>query len=223
MLFRSDRKNVEALLITHEHSDHIKGVRVLARKLPHIKLYANPMTSAAFAPEEREAFHAFASGERFAVGDIEVKAFHVSHDAADPVGFSFFCGGRQLSIVTDTGVIPEALLEEICEADLLVLEANYDADMLLMGRYPWFLKKRIAGEQGHLSNEAASMALLAILTRKIKKRQVLLAHLSKENNFPEMALQTVKNALEENDFFVGKHIELDILRRDERSAIYRTE
>ncbi len=156
----------------------------------------------------------------FTVGDIEIKAFNVSHDAADPVGYSFYCMGKQISIVTDTGCIKDEVVEEIVEADILVIEANHDVDMLRIGRYPWYLKQRILGDSGHLSNESAGKALTRLLSRHSKERRILLAHLSKENNFPEMAYQTVKNILEEQNYYIGTHTKLGTLIRDEISIVY---
>ena len=109
---------------------------------------------------------------------------------------------------------------KIKEADILILEANHDVDMLKLGRYPWFLKQRVLGEEGHLSNTAAGETLLRLLSESEKERFVLLAHLSRENNFPEMAYQTVKNILEEADFYIGKHLKLSTIIRDEVSLIY---
>jgi hypothetical protein len=112
--------------------------------------------------------------------------------------------------------------ENICkEKEILVLEANHDVDMLKIGRYPWFLKKRVLGKEGHLSNTAAGEAILKLMSESSKERLVLLAHLSKENNFPEMAYQTVKNILEEADYYIGKHLKLNIVSRENLSLIYK--
>lgn len=109
---------------------------------------------------------------------------------------------------------------EIVDADILVLEANHDVDMLRIGKYPWFLKQRVLSNEGHLSNEAAGNALVQLISSKEKERCVLLAHLSRENNFPEMAYQTVKNILEESEYYIGKHVYLDTLLRDTLSSLY---
>ncbi len=214
-------ENLGGILITHEHSDHTKSVRVLAKKDKRLKFYSNEKTwnelKEKAPPEQSRLFN---TGDSFFIGDIHVKTFSVSHDAADPVGFSFSHGDRQLCIVTDTGCICEDLLNEMRFADLLILEANHDVDMLKIGRYPWFLKQRVLGEQGHLSNETAAKTLLRLLKEEDRKRQVLLAHLSHENNFPQMAYQTVKNILEEEDYYIGKDIGLNLLLRDQLSLIY---
>ncbi len=212
---------LEALLITHEHVDHTKSIRTLTKKIKTVKAYANALTWSELGDlvcEEQKG--TFVTGEAFALGNIEVKTFQVSHDAAEPVGYSFRSGGKQISIVTDTGCLNEEILLEIKDADILILEANHDVDMLKLGKYPWFLKQRVLGHKGHLSNEAAGEAILRLLSENAKERHVLLAHLSRENNFPEMAYQTVKNILEEADYYIGKHLNLSTIIRDEVSLIY---
>lgn len=217
----TSREQLAALLITHEHIDHTKSIKTLLKKEKSLKAYANEMTwgqiDLQISDEQKEIFE---TGESFLIGDIQVKTFRVSHDAADPVGYSLSSGGKQISIVTDTGCMNEDIISEIKEADILILEANHDVDMLKLGRYPWFLKQRVLGEEGHLSNTAAGETILRLLSENRKERHVLLAHLSKENNFPEMAYQTVKNILEEADFYIGKHVELTTIIRDEVSLIY---
>lgn len=214
-------EQLTALLITHEHSDHTKSIRTLMKKEKNLKAYANAMTWGQISGEVCETQkQTFETGDAFLIGDISVKTFRVSHDAADPVGYTFISGGKQISIVTDTGCMSEEIILEIRDADILILEANHDVDMLRIGRYPWFLKQRVLGEEGHLSNTAAGETILRLLSESGKERHVLLAHLSKENNFPEMAYQTVKNILEEADFYIGKHINLNTITRDEVSLIY---
>lgn len=215
------REQLAALLITHEHIDHTRSIRTLMKKEKAMKAYANAMTWARIGSQVcEEQRKIFETGVTFLIGDIMVKAFRVSHDAAEPVGVTFSSAGKQISIVTDTGCMNEEIISEIKEADILILEANHDVDMLRIGRYPWFLKQRILGEEGHLSNAAAGEAILRLLSENKKERCVLLAHLSKENNFPEMAYQTVKNILEEADFYIGKHIKLNTITRDEISLVY---
>lgn len=223
-LERSDtpRDMLAGLLITHEHSDHTKSVKTLLKKQPSLWGYANQKTWNCLDAEIPSAQKkSFTTGDRLLIGDIGVQTFGVCHDAADPVGYSFYAGGKQISIVTDTGCMKDEIIEEIKGADILILEANHDVDMLRIGKYPWFLKKRVLGDEGHLSNEAAGKVLLRLLEVEKKERHVLLAHLSRENNFPEMAMQTVKNILEEADYYIGKHLNLNTIIRDEMSLTYQ--
>jgi len=214
-------EDVKGILVTHEHGDHIKSLNTITKKLPNIIAYANENTWSLIENKIADAKKkVFKTGESFDIGDIRIKPFNISHDAIEPVGFSFYFEGNQISIVTDTGHITEEIYEEIIDADILVLESNHDVNMLKMCRYPWSIKQRILGTEGHLSNEDAGGILCRLISNKSKKRQVLLAHLSRENNFPEMAMQTIKNLLQEADFYIGKNINIEMLLKDQISPIY---
>ena len=219
-----DPRQLSAVLITHEHVDHIKGAELLSRKF-QVPLYTNEKTGKEMLqlmkrPQEIQ-LQCFQTGKAFTLGGVEVTPFPVSHDAVEPVGFSLRAYGRQISTATDTGCITQAMLDEITDADLLLLEANHDENILKMGKYPWFLKQRILSRQGHLSNEAAGEAIVHIASRLSKPRQILLGHLSKENNFPEMAFETVKNVMEEHRLFPGSQLQLHLLQRDQFSPVFR--
>ena len=154
--------HVKSLLITHEHIDHVKSVSVLAKKLPGISIYANEATWEGIkkpVPPQQQRF--FQTGEDFYIDDFMIRPFSIPHDAADPVGFSIYCEDRQISIVTDVGCITEAIFDEIVGADLLLLEANHEKEILLMSRYPYHLKHRILGDKGHLSNVSAGVPVQA--------------------------------------------------------------
>ncbi len=216
-------EDLSGVLITHEHSDHIKGVPTLLKRTD-AALYATELTAGQIAADPSRVC-TVTPGEVFDIGDIEVSCFSLSHDAADPVGYSFRNGGSTITVVTDTGCVTDEIMYFMQRADILVLESNHDVNMLRIGRYPWFLKQRILSDHGHLSNEAAAHALAELLKAEsagggLKQRQVLLAHLSRENNFPEMALATMENILQENGFTAGKETRIDILKRDEMSALY---
>lgn len=215
-------ESVRGLLITHEHTDHIRGAKTLMKKGRNISMYATEKTLTAAGFTDIPNTERVVPDNEFEIGDIGVRAFRVSHDAADPVGYSFYYKKKQISIITDTGFVHDGILEEITDADILILEANYDEDMLRIGRYPWFLKQRIIGDTGHLSNEAAGKILLSLLSGNRKERKVLLAHMSRENNFPAMAYQTVKNILEESNYYIGRHLELSTIGRDEISLVFQT-
>ncbi len=217
--------DLSAVLITHEHSDHIKGLAAVSRHCSARILASEgtlPQIRAQICSDYAESFPA---GSRIQVGDLQIQSFSLSHDAADPVGYCFRCGGRQITIVTDTGIITDEICGCMKDADILVLESNHDVNVLRMGRYPWFLKQRILGERGHLSNEAAAEALAGILKEEaasgtLRSRMVLLAHLSKENNFPEMALATMENILQENGFTAGRQTRITVLDRTQVSPLY---
>ncbi|MGI6727077.1 MAG: MBL fold metallo-hydrolase [Anaerovoracaceae bacterium] len=218
----TNKEELTGLLVTHEHSDHVRSLGTVLKRQKDLSVYANEKTLYALEKTvEPIRSKPFKNGKPFTIGDISVKAFQVSHDAADPVGYSFYADGKQISIVTDTGCIREEMIHEVVDADILVLEANHDVNMLKIGRYPWFLKQRILGEKGHLSNETAGKFLVKLLSKQIKERRILLAHLSHQNNFPEMAFQTVKNILEEERYYIGTNVKLNTIIRDEISSVYQ--
>jgi phosphoribosyl 1,2-cyclic phosphodiesterase len=219
----TDPRTLRALLLTHEHTDHVSGLASLMKRSNDVTAYANKNTWAAIgtvaeaiAPDRTRHF---VTGENFTIGDIAIKSFAVSHDAAEPVGYTLRREDRQICIVTDTGRVDEALFAEIADADTLVLESNHDEDMLKYGKYPQFLKRRVLGDTGHLSNAAAG-DIIRRLAEKGKTRRVLLAHLSRENNFPEMAMQTIKNILEEGGHYVGADMRIETIPRDEVGPPY---
>lgn len=215
-------EEISAVLITHEHSDHVKSLRTVARKAELADVYATRGTwgSVDWAVRE-EKRRVVTSGESFFVGDIEVVPMRLSHDANEPVGYSLLHGGQQVSILTDTGVVDERIFENIYDSDLIAIESNFDEQMLQYGSYPWYLKQRIRGDQGHLSNDVAAKTVARLLSENNKPRRILLAHLSKENNFPEMAYETVRNHLADCGHFLADCLKLDILRRDAVSRLYR--
>lgn len=215
------REMVEAVLVTHEHIDHVKSLPILCRKIPGLSVYANEATWQQIerpVPEEQK--RTFVTGEDFYIGDFIVRSFATSHDAAEPVGFSLYHGDVQISICTDSGFIGEEILEEIKTADLLLLEANHEKELLLFGSYPYPLKQRILGDEGHLSNLSCGECLCRIVTSEPKQRTVLLGHLSNENNTPDVAMQAVVNTLEEEAIFVDENLQIRVARRDRISEIY---
>ena len=147
------------------------------------------------------------------IGDLYVQAFDVSHDAVNPVGYKIFNKNKKISLLTDTGCVTDEIKKHISDSDLLLIESNHDEDMVLVGSYPWPLKKRVLGDYGHMSNDLAGNLLSEIL--KKGSEIVLLAHLSKENNFP-----TVEGILNENNIFVKDGLILDMTYRDKASKIY---
>lgn len=215
------RDMVCAVLVTHEHTDHIRSLHTIAKKLPGAHVYANAGTWDSMRQHISEAQREyFRTGEDFSVGGFAVRPFPISHDAADPVGFSISCGDKQISICTDSGCVSDDIYEEISGADLLLLEANHEKEMLLFGKYPYSLKKRILGDRGHLSNVTCGECLCRIVEKNPKNRVVLLGHMSRENNTPEVAMQAVKNTLEEQNIFIGGDLRIDVILRDCMSGVY---
>jgi phosphoribosyl 1,2-cyclic phosphodiesterase len=211
----------KAILITHEHIDHVNGLKTSLKKYKHISVYGTKATfdEMKYRPElDRQ--RPFVAGDRFSIGDMEIETFSVSHDAADPVGYSIRHDGKQVSIVTDTGILNDDILDGIKDADILIMEANHDVNMLKCGAYPYYLKQRILGEQGHLSNEAAGHGINRLMEKQAKARCILLAHLSSDNNHPEMAEQTVVNILEDQNWLSGRDVYVKTINRNEISLIY---
>ena len=188
-------RDVAAVLITHEHSDHISGLPVLCRQLG-AELYATEGTAEAVCVRAEglaERFRVFDPGERFAVGDLVVGSFATSHDCACPVGYTVTDGKRKLALCTDTGVITRPMLGAVQGADTLIGEFNYDPEMLRNGPYPYYLKERILSDRGHLSNELGGR--LAAWAAERGTKRIVAAHLSRENNLPAVALAAARKAL----------------------------
>ncbi len=198
-----DPHSLTAILITHEHNDHVYGLATLARKL-RIPVFMTGATHGAWSRALRnekgerpqlERLERFESGHRFQIGDIEVKPFTIPHDAVDPVGFTFRVEGSKISVVTDLGYVPVNVRDHLRGSDVLVMESNHDVEMLRGGSYPWAVKQRVASNVGHLSNEK----LADFLTSDYDNNAafVVLAHLSEQNNHPEIARKGAERALGE--------------------------
>lgn len=212
-------ESIDALLITHEHSDHIYGAGILSRRFG-VPIYATEKTWQAMLPEigklNAESIHII-DRKYFTLGDIDICAYPIPHDAADPTAYTFYTNNRKISVATDTGCVTEEMHENIIESDIALIESNHDEDMLINGRYPQYLKKRILSDKGHLSNLAASYfaAELALSGTKY----IYLGHLSKENNYPELALSASENALLERGIRTGRDVRLNVAPRDTCSEV----
>lgn len=217
-----DMAKIQGILVTHEHIDHMKCIGVMMRRYG-LKLYANQATFDAIEPKlgkfEAQQIVIFENDKAFEIGDLEVKPFSISHDAIDPVAYSFSHGQRKISVATDLGTVDQRILKELLSSDLLMIEANHDVEMLKVGPYPYHLKRRILSEIGHLSNDHAGEVALEVL-RAGKLQSILLGHISKENNHPELAYETVKVCLEAEGVEIGMDVQLDMTYRDRVSRLY---
>ena len=209
-------ETLSAIAVTHEHSDHVKGVGILSRKY-HLPVYANERTWNAMArtvgqidPRNRREF---TDGEDFYIGDLALLPFSIPHDAADPVGYRVYYGGRSAATATDLGFMKKDVLKTLAGTDVMVLESNHDPELLMRNpHYSLYLKQRILGNRGHLSNGDSAKALLELYETGV--RQVLLGHLSGENNTPELALSTAAEALSRAGVRLNEEIGLGVAWRD---------
>jgi phosphoribosyl 1,2-cyclic phosphodiesterase len=208
---------LDAILITHEHTDHVAGLPVLARsKKIGASIYMTWLTSPGIdwgACQPR--LETFQAGSSFTVGDIEVQSFSVPHDAVDPVGFTFEAEGVRIGIATDLGYIPESVKYHLRRTDLLMIEANHDLDMLKVGPYPWSVKQRVMSRVGHLSNLVMSDYLLRDFDRSTA--HVVLGHISEQNNHPEIVRMIATEALEER----GHQARLALADQHRASEVFR--
>ena len=210
-----DPSTIDGICITHEHSDHIKGAGILSRMLD-VPIFANENTWKSMEKELGKVGEVnkryFKTGEEFSIGDICVHPFSIPHDASEPVGFNFFVENKKISIATDIGHANKELFDNIVGSDFTLLEANHDVEMVRMGPYPWHLKQRILGDNGHLSNIMAGKLLARLVENGTTN--FLLGHLSGDNNFPQLAYETVKNVLEEKGIKTGTDVRFEVAMRD---------
>lgn len=213
--------DIKGIFVTHEHSDHTKGIGPLARKLD-VPIFANEDTwfamESSLGKIKHEQVKLIKAGEIIGVGGIGVGSYKISHDAVSPMGYFFIKDGKKVAVATDLGYITPEVEECIFGSKVVLLESNHDVNMLMAGSYPYFLKKRILSELGHLSNETA--AEFACKLFESGTRSLLLGHLSRENNFPELAFETVKAGLMKNGISTEKHIDLQVAPRCDISKVF---
>lgn len=195
-------EDIDAVLITHEHDDHIGGLGVLERHRA-IPVYGTGGTIDAISGYSKlgkmpdNVLNKFVSGASFKIGDIEIDTTAISHDAAEPVAYTFSSGNSRAGIITDLGVYTDDIISKFSGLDTIFIESNHDINMLMAGPYPYVLKQRILGHRGHLSNEDCGRLLGQLLNDRTEN--VFLSHLSKENNFPELAFETVRMEIDLGD------------------------
>ena len=187
--------DVSAIMVTHEHIDHICGVGVVSRKY-NLPIFATEQTHNAMniGTISNDNICIIEPDRLFTVGDIIINAFSIPHDAAAPVGYRFFCGEKKYCVATDIGLMTDVIFDSISGSESVIIEANHDIPTLKNGSYPERLKERILSNSGHMSNELCANTVLALTKRGTKR--IMLAHLSEENNTPELAYDTVKSQLE---------------------------
>jgi len=187
---------IDAILVTHEHTDHAGALRVLVKELP-IKAYLTRGTMDALKTDEYElngsSIEEIKPGVSFSIGDAEIMPFTVPHDAAEPVAFSITVDGFKITQLTDVGWLPQTVVTQLRSSDVLIMESNHDLEMLRVGPYPWNLKQRLMSRHGHLSNTAVAQFIRSDYDGRA--RNIVLAHLSSQNNHPEIARQEATRAL----------------------------
>lgn len=210
-------EDIDGVLITHEHRDHVAGLPTLIKKY-RLPVYARPAAwDAMYCRDLLPGECRFPLGKSLDIGSVKIEPFSVSHDAADPVGFCLYDGPVKCSIATDLGFATDTVKNALKESDVIVLESNHDIEMLRTGSYPWHLKRRIMSNRGHLSNMDAGW-LLARLDKKASSK-VLLAHLSQENNRPELAEATVSSILQDQGCHMGTELELKLTYPDQTASL----
>ena len=204
-------EDISAIAVTHEHIDHIAGIGVMMRRY-HIPVWANVATWTAMESQvgkiDKSLVNIFDNDSSFEIGEIGVKPFSIPHDAADPVGYSFMCGDEKVAVATDIGELKKDLFEAILGSKTVLLEANHDVNMLEIGKYPPQLKRRIRGKLGHLSNDDAGRAAEFLV--RLGTERIILGHLSEENNYPELARQTVICVLNDAGIKCGRDVLLGV-------------
>lgn len=214
---------VDGILITHEHADHIKSLGVLARK-HGLPMYATRGTidyirdKQAIGKVDESLFRVIQPEVPFRIGDMTIEPIHTSHDAADPVAYIMRKEQKAMAVITDLGKYDHYIVDKLQGLDVLLLEANHDIHMLQVGVYPYYLKQRILGDKGHLSNELSGQLLGEVLHDHFRK--VILGHLSKENNYPQLAYESVKMevTMGENPY-KGSDFPIEVAKRDEVSEL----
>ena len=212
-------RELKGILITHEHSDHIKGAGIVSRMLD-IPIYANEETWLAMEDKIGKVAekNICIANEAFYLKNIEILPFNTPHDSAKPQGYRICFNGKSVAVATDLGHFSKPVLTALKNTDLVLLEANHDIDMLKSSSYPYVLKQRILGKKGHLSNSGAAQACLELVNSNI--RGIILGHLSRENNSEQLAYSTVLEHLSEHGVAVGQDLALSIAFRNKLSGNY---
>ena len=209
---------IDGILVTHEHTDHVQGLGTFSKKY-NLPVYVNQKTLDAM-PKQKEKIennvNIIKIEEKFEINDLQIKPFSIPHDAANPCGFNICKDNKKLSIATDIGHMTNGIIKNLENSNFVLIEANYDPEVLMYSKYPYPLKNRIAGPTGHLSNESAGKTISYLLKSGLK--QAMLGHLSKESNFPELAYKTVVEELISTNYNENA-LSLSVAKRDEISRL----
>ena len=218
-MVNSSIEDIDAILVTHEHSDHVQSLGMISKKYD-IPVYANIETWNAMEKQkekiDQKNINIFENNKDFILNDLTIHPFSIPHDAANPCGFNIHNGKRKLSIATDIGHMNNDILNNLQDSSFILLESNYDPEILKVSKYPYHLKQRISGMNGHLSNSTAGKTIATLMKKNLK--EVMLGHLSKENNFPELAYQTVVEEIMNNNADINE-IKLGVASRNNPSKI----
>lgn len=215
-------EDIDGILITHEHSDHISGLGVMSRKYD-IPIYATEETIDCILKDSKvgkidsDRFVPINADKDFYIKDTLVTPFSISHDAANPVAYRFDAGGKSMAVATDMGTFNDYTVGNLEGLDAILIESNHDINMLQIGPYPYVLKQRIWGNKGHLSNETCGSLINRIINDKLK--HIILGHLSKENNLPELAYETIRNEINmSNGNYSADNISIQVASRVQPSC-----
>lgn len=214
-------RELDGIFITHEHSDHIKGIGVLSRKYD-IPIYANADTwcvlEGSIGKIKEHNIKIMDRRSTLSINDLDITSFNIPHDAVAPVGYTLHNRGKKISVITDFGIYTEEIKDNIKDSEIILLESNHDVNMLKFGPYPYVLKRRILSEVGHLSNEDCGKAIVDLINYKPHKR-IILGHLSGTNNNADLALETVASILRENNIVEKEDIFLTMADRHSPSNL----
>ena len=209
---------INAIVVTHEHSDHVKTLGAISKKY-NIPVYANektfnnmPEQTELIKEENRKIFN---TDDHFEIGDLQIHPFHIPHDAAEPCGYNIYNENNKISIATDIGHMDNSILKKLEESKFLLLESNYEPEILKYAKYPYYLKRRISGPNGHLSNQEASDTIIKLLSTGVNN--IMLGNLSKETNFTELAYKTVMDEIINNK--LNNNLTLNVASRIKPSDI----
>ncbi|MGX7092033.1 MBL fold metallo-hydrolase [Hutsoniella sourekii] len=204
-------KDLDAILVTHEHKDHIHGVGVLSRRY-NLPVYANTKTWSQLdgmlgkiAEDNRQIIE---PETLMTLGDLDIQTYQVSHDAIDPQFYAFQKGKKQFVMLTDTGYVSNRLRGLLSNATAYLIESNHEVEMLRYGPYPWSLKQRILSDKGHLSNEDGALVMTDLIGNQTQ--EIYLGHLSRDNNTKEIAMRSMEMILQDHDFAVGTDFRLNM-------------